>query len=36
VIVPSADLNFQLWYRDPMGPGGTGFNVSDGLNVGWQ
>ena len=25
--------NFQLWYRDPMGPGGNGFNVSDGLSV---
>jgi hypothetical protein len=24
---------FQFWYRDPAGPGGTGFNLSDGLNV---
>ena len=25
--------NFQLWFRDPMGPGGTGFNLTDGLSV---
>lgn len=25
--------NFQLWYRDPSGPGGTGFNLSDGLEI---
>ena len=25
--------NFQYWYRDPGGPGGTGFNLSDGLEV---
>ncbi|MFT5050836.1 MAG: hypothetical protein ACI8QZ_002241 [Chlamydiales bacterium] len=25
--------NFQFWFRDPMGPGGTGFNLSDGLSV---
>jgi len=25
--------NFQLWYRDPMGPGGTGFNTSNALAV---
>ena len=24
---------FQLWYRDPFGPGGTGFNLSNGLAV---
>lgn len=24
---------FQAWYRDPTGPGGTGFNLSDGLSV---
>ena len=24
---------FQFWYRDPFGPGGTGFNLSDGLQV---
>ena len=22
---------FQFWYRDPLGPGGSGFNLSDGL-----
>ena len=34
-IVPTANLNFQLWYRDAAA-GGNGFNVSDGLNVLWQ
>ena len=24
---------FQFWYRDPQGPGGSGFNFSDGLQV---
>lgn len=24
---------FQLWYRDPMGPGGSGFNLTPGLSV---
>ncbi|MFT5048970.1 MAG: polyhydroxybutyrate depolymerase [Chlamydiales bacterium] len=35
-IVPGSNWNFQLWYRDGGGPGGTGFNVSDGLNVAFQ
>ena len=25
--------NFQYWYRDVNGPGGTALNLSDGLNV---
>ena len=32
-IVPNSTWNFQCWYRDPMGPGGSGFNVSDGLSA---
>ena len=32
-ILPDSTWNFQLWYRDPMGPGGTGYNLSDGLWV---
>ena len=32
-ITPFSIWNFQLWYRDPMGPGGTGFNLSDGLRA---
>jgi len=28
--------NFQLWYRDPMGPGGAGSNLSSGLEVLFQ
>ena len=35
-IVPGTAWNFQLWYRDQGGPGGNGFNVSDGLNVAFQ
>ena len=27
-------VNFQFWFRDPAG-GGTGFNLSDGLNTVW-
>lgn len=25
--------SFQFWFRDPGGPGGSGFNLSDGLEV---
>lgn len=32
-ILPDSTWNFQFWYRDPMGPGGSGFNTSDGLSV---
>jgi len=32
-IVSGGTQNFQFWYRDPMGPGGSGFNLSDGLSV---
>ena len=32
-ITGGATQNFQFWFRDPMGPGGTGFNTSDGLEV---
>ncbi len=34
-VVAGADWNFQFWYRDPAGPGGSGFNFSDGLAVGF-
>ena len=36
LITPGSTWNFQCWYRDPMGPGGTGFNLSDGLSVSFQ
>ena len=26
-------VSFQLWYRDPMGPGGSGFNTTSGLEI---
>jgi hypothetical protein len=26
---------YQFWYRDPSGPCGTGFNLSNGLEVSW-
>lgn len=32
-ITPGSVWNFQLWYRDPSGPGGAGFNASDGLSA---
>jgi len=32
-ISPGATWNFQFWFRDTMGPGGTGFNLTDGLAV---
>jgi hypothetical protein len=25
--------NFQCWYRDPMGPCGGGFNVSEAMSA---
>ena len=30
-IQPGDTWNFQLWYRDPTGPCGTGFNMTNGL-----
>ncbi|MAF65877.1 MAG: glucose dehydrogenase [Planctomycetes bacterium] len=30
---PGDTWNFQFWYRDPPGPGGTGFNLSDAISV---
>ncbi|MFT4539719.1 MAG: glucose/arabinose dehydrogenase [Planctomycetota bacterium] len=32
-ILAGSSWNFQYWYRDPGGPGGTGYNLSDGLNA---
>lgn len=32
-IPPSATRNFQFWYRDPSGSGGSGFNLSDAMSV---
>ncbi|MFT5430191.1 MAG: hypothetical protein ACI9OJ_000864, partial [Myxococcota bacterium] len=32
-ITTGSRWNFQFWFRDPMGPGGSGFNLSDGLEV---
>ncbi len=34
-ITSGANLNFQLWYRDPMA-GMAGFNLSNGLNIAFQ
>ncbi len=30
-IPAGATRHFQFWYRNPAGPGGTGFNLSDGM-----
>ena len=32
-ITAGSTWNFQLWYRDPAGPGGTGYNFTDGLQA---
>ena len=32
-ILGGATWKFQYWFRDPMGPGGNGFNLTDGLSV---
>ena len=32
-VTPGSTWYFQFWFRDPMGPGGSGFNLSDGLAV---
>jgi len=32
-IAPGDTWNFQFWYRDPLGPGGSGFNLSNALEV---
>jgi hypothetical protein len=32
-ILAGSTWNFQLQYRDPHGPGGTGFNLTDALSV---
>jgi hypothetical protein len=32
-ILDGSVWNFQFWYRDPAGPGGAGFNLSDALAV---
>lgn len=36
LLVPGSEWNFQLWYRDPMGPGGSGFNLSDGRTISFR
>ena len=35
-VMAGTVMNFQHWYRDPLGPGGTGFNLSNGYEVVWQ
>lgn len=33
VILPGSTWHFQHWFRDTFGPGGTGFNLTDGLSA---
>jgi len=35
-VTAGSSWNFQYWFRDPAGPGGAGFNLSDGLNAVFQ
>jgi len=32
-ITPFSTWNFQFWFRDPMGPGGSGYNLTNGVSV---
>jgi len=32
-VTPGSTWSFQHWYRDPQGPGGSGFNLSDALRI---
>ena len=32
-ILPGSTWNFSFWFRDPNGPGGTGFNYTDGRSI---
>lgn len=32
-ITPGSSWNFQFWHRDPSGPGGSGFNLTNGLGA---
>ncbi|MFT7477710.1 MAG: hypothetical protein ACI80N_000987, partial [Gammaproteobacteria bacterium] len=36
LIAAGTTWNFQLWYRDQNGPGGTGFNLTNGVEVSFQ
>jgi len=32
-ILPGTTRNFQFWFRDPTGPGGSGFNLSNAVEA---
>jgi len=32
-VLPGSTWNFQFWFRDSMGPGGSGFNLTDGVSL---
>ena len=34
-IAAGSSWNFQFWYRDPAGPGGSAFNLSNALHAGF-
>jgi len=36
MITAGSNWNFQFWYRDPSGPGGTGANTSNALQLHFQ
>lgn len=35
-VLPGAAWNYQGWYRDPLGPCASSFNLSNGVAVIWQ
>ena len=32
-VLPSTTYNFQFWYRDPTGPGGTTYTFSNAVEA---
>lgn len=35
-VAPGQTRTYQVWFRNPLGPCGTGANASAGLQIAWQ